>query len=235
MTMFSPGGKSMQPKLSATELIDGAKTLLSKMTAEHLVIAVAMTLTIASWLWPETSFLASLAVLATLTLYVWSSRKAFRNLASLVPIDPETKFFNREDGLRRLAAETTRAVDAGRPLFVSIVDLTLGAGSVAPDPSETQRVVASAAGLLRQQIRTYDLAVRTGPTTFLVIVPEGTSNGGSQGRIKKLAKEVRLPSNVGPINLVLRVDSLKQGDDANTFFTRVEGHLNSDSIQPAKA
>jgi hypothetical protein len=231
MTAFSPKEKLMQNRFSTGDLINGAKTFIQKLTPHHLVLGTAVTLTLVSWIWPNSAFFTWILLLAAVGVYVWFVQKSFRTLQEMVPIDPDTKLFGHQEGLRRLAAESTRAVEAGRPLFVSVIELSLGTGSFDLDPDELQRIVVSAAGLVSQQIRAYDCAVRTGDTSFLVIVPEGTSNGGTQARLKKLAKEVRLPSSAGPVSLVVRPDNLGQNEKAATFHARVEGLVDSTNVQ----
>jgi len=223
----------MQTKPSASDLIDGAKNLLERLTPHQLVIGVAVVLTLVSWVWPSSSFFTSLALLVSLALYVWCVQKATRILKDLVPVDFDTKLFDRQEGLRRLGTESTRAVEAGRPLAVLIVDLTLNSGArwSEPDTRERQRILLTAAKLLRQQIRSYDCAVRTGEATFLVVVPEAAISG-TEARVTKLASEVRLTSMEGePVCFAVRTDTLGQNEDAATFFTRVEGLLDCTTNQ----
>ncbi|HEB77136.1 MAG TPA: HDOD domain-containing protein [Methylothermaceae bacterium] len=152
-----------------------------------------------------------------------------RKLEQLAHTDVLTGLPNRRYAIHRLTQELAESRRNGRPLSVMIVDLdhfkrindTLG-------HEAGDRVLVHTARIMRESLRSCDVACRFGGEEFLVIAPDTDHHDG-----KRLAERLRraigerqpdLPLSA-PLTASIGLATVHPGDDAKTLLHRADDAL----------
>ncbi len=146
-----------------------------------------------------------------------------RELRFLADTDSLTGFYNRRKIEEILAKEIERSRRYGNPLSVLFIDVdnfkelndTYGHKS-------GDEVLRRIAEIIKSELRRTDYVGRFGGEEFMVILPETDSQSAFRvaERIRKRVE--REDFKTGKVTVSVGVTELKEGDDLNTLFNRVD-------------
>jgi diguanylate cyclase (GGDEF)-like protein len=112
---------------------------------------------------------------------------AHERMQTLAAIDPLTGAYNRRFGLQRLREEFGRAVRAGTPLGLLMLDIDhFKAVNDTYSHLVGDRVLRSMSGVIRAALREGDILLRYGGEEFLAVLPAASSDD-----LPKLAERIR--------------------------------------------
>lgn len=157
---------------------------------------------------------------------VIEARQLMQSLKDTAMRDPMTGLYNRrflEDYIEVLAANTVRQ---GTTLGVLMVDVDFFKqvnDTYGHDVGD--QVIKGLAGLLKEQVRTSDMAIRFGGEEFMVLLPDTDAEGCMllAERIRKAMEATQFSTPQGPLNKTLSVGiALFPGEKNEGFWATVK-------------